>query len=821
MDFDNSERTDDRTDFSPDGIVQARDPLVGNALSAPSDLFQINSRLGAMPAYNTVYSALERLADQEASIVAAHGRDPESTGMIWFDNVQNYLLQRDVRVGQENKLNIGIAATYVEIPRAIKSAFSLEDKRRRVAENRREKLSVEDLFGMVDESHCETVGMLQWLRTLTHYIPQLASYKEAVSSLYRSDGAKQQVPVQPARVHPLATSGKNETVTTELKDAVLDFYAQTGQKPGSSNYKPQLTLFGGDGLTFDQLNLLKLYLQFHDDPFESFELVEPVLAPWHTAWTDLSHLIETHWGTPLSHDPSTLGHSATKISQRTPSNLKKVDYNSGAEMMYIVLDVRMLDCWRLHFKTTDLFTYFTELSTKNALPSFADLEVAARRLYRSYSTVRGAERACYSVEDPEPPAQRSTWANTVLLGSPWDAAAVEKTSLMNTENNTSLGSFNSDSHTPSAHVSGSDTVQRTDTLRSTTSDEPTNHPAPAIATAHHGSNTPAAAPKPFTGDYVLAHSIVFIRDATISREFTLAMAEGDVGRMCEALKVMLFTFAGSSHSKYTSYLLETVCSLELESSPELRETILSQLVVNLSGQPGHFTGGDLMQEHFNWLLQAIAERKGTEYSAHFVRNIVSRNLHHMSRLQNEIKSSIGLERRAGRHSDPHTKSEIKILSREYREHELHSRRPGRTYDLDVRDVDDYRRGVTNLRSGKLDKWIKETTFMRSVHVRANGPPSRQSPITAEVHGPSAVDRVPSDGNDACRDSDSDDDEQDIHSSVQLTSLPSIHLVDGELIIQDTDIDAEASGMLAQLDNADQDSSDDEGFPDSDSEVGKC
>ncbi|KAH9943828.1 hypothetical protein B0H21DRAFT_864932 [Amylocystis lapponica] len=55
------------------------------------------------------------------------------------------------------------------------------------------------------------------------------------------------------------------------------------------------------------------------------------------------------------------------------------------------------------------------------------------------------------------------------------------------------------------------------------------------------------------------------------------MAEGDVGRMYEVLKVMLFTFAGSSHSKYTSYLLETICSLELESSPELRETILGQL----------------------------------------------------------------------------------------------------------------------------------------------------------------------------------------------------------------------------------------------------
>ena len=43
---------------------------------------------------------------------------------------------------------------------------------------------------------------------------------------------------------------------------------------------------------------------------------------------------------------------------------------------------------------------------------------------------------------------------------------------------------------------------------------------------------------------------------------------------------MLFTFAGSSHSKYTNYLLEMVCSLKLESSPELRDAILRSTVVN-------------------------------------------------------------------------------------------------------------------------------------------------------------------------------------------------------------------------------------------------
>ena len=43
---------------------------------------------------------------------------------------------------------------------------------------------------------------------------------------------------------------------------------------------------------------------------------------------------------------------------------------------------------------------------------------------------------------------------------------------------------------------------------------------------------------PFKGDRVLANSIALIRDAMISREMSYAIAEGDVGRVYEVMKVM-------------------------------------------------------------------------------------------------------------------------------------------------------------------------------------------------------------------------------------------------------------------------------------------
>ena len=59
---------------------------------------------------------------------------------------------------------------------------------------------------------------------------------------------------------------------------------------------------------------------------------------------------------------------------------------------------------------------------------------------------------------------------------------------------------------------------------------------------------------------------------------------------------MLFTFAGSTHHEYTSYLLEMVCSLELESKPDLKTSVFENWLVNPSGLPGHWMEGDLYQE---------------------------------------------------------------------------------------------------------------------------------------------------------------------------------------------------------------------------------
>lgn len=121
---------------------------------------------------------------------------------------------------------VGLAATFVEIDDVDPAAFDLDARRKKLAE--RQAGGIFDGDSTTPE-HIRTVLGFQWLNTLVRYIPQLSHLRPDVSVLYRTRAAKLQLPIRPSKVHPLATTSRNETVTTELKDALVDFLEQIGQ----------------------------------------------------------------------------------------------------------------------------------------------------------------------------------------------------------------------------------------------------------------------------------------------------------------------------------------------------------------------------------------------------------------------------------------------------------------------------------------------------------------------------------------------------------------------------------------------------------------
>lgn len=279
---------------------------------------------------------------------------------------------------------------------------------------------------------------------------------------------------------------------------------------------------------------------------------------------------------------------------------------------------------------------------------------------------------------------------------------------------------------------------------------------------------------------------------------------------------MLFTFAGSSHSKYATYLLETITTLELESSQVLRNSLLRMMVLNLSGTPGGCAPGDLIQEYFNRLLEAIVERKGKEFDDVFIREVIVRNLHRMAKLKPDLREGVSLSKRSTRHSEPHTNPEVWVLLQQYAHHQLHSRRAGRF--VEEKDVDDFTSGWKKLGKGKgkLTKWINETTHARvrvdiDNHITALG---TLTPITSSTSTPTTT---LSDGNESASDdgdesgTDSEDDDPNFRNSIGAMGV-----VDGHFLAHTLDMDqtmeqaaALLEAELVETEELDDEISDDE------------
>ena len=148
-------------------------------------------------------------------------------------------------------MNIGIAATYCELEGVNLSAVDLDEQRKLVLEDKRSKLTVSNLLSLIDQKHLNTTFSLHWLRVLINSVPELSKWKGHVMMLFHEKASKLQLPIKSTKLHPLASSSKIETVTTELKNALFDFFDQMGQT--ESDYIPRVFFAGRDGLTFQKM----------------------------------------------------------------------------------------------------------------------------------------------------------------------------------------------------------------------------------------------------------------------------------------------------------------------------------------------------------------------------------------------------------------------------------------------------------------------------------------------------------------------------------------------------------------------------------------
>jgi hypothetical protein len=234
---------------------------------------------------------------------------------------------------------------------------------------------------------------------------------------------------------------------------------------------------------------------------------------------------------------------------------------------------------------------------------------------------------------------------------------------------------------------------------------------------------------------------------------------------------MLFTFAGSSHNKYTGYLLDTIAFLEFDAGPELWDLFLRNWLVNLSGEPTCYLEKDLMQEHHNDILEGRIKRGGVEWDSVQMREIHSRMVHNTEQVNKEMRSTLALAPKGWNHPTPHNRPEIKILLDTYSATQLHTFQKGRWYRSTAQFMDEFSQGVERLPE-KLKKWKAELVHSDLVTTTSLGTPK----VTPEPNDTVENDPVEDENEELLR--------LDIH---QITE-GHCELVDGELcMVNDEDL----------------------------------
>jgi hypothetical protein len=567
----------------------------------------------------------------------------------------------------------------------------------------------------INAAHLENVATLDILDTLIGFVPVLSIYSKTVKTWSEDTLSIHPIPKnRKTNITPLATNSADEMLVQEMKHGVLDF-ATTQMGLNEETLNGQCWIFSGDGKTFDQLLKLKKYLAAEEGDFESFRWLVPLLELWHTKWTDLSRVVRTHWGKDFPNDPSTLGCAAKLAECPTPSDLRKVDFYDGAHIVNLTLDAHLLNIWEVYYQTSDLIHFFEQKKEQGMVPTFEELLVIGRTLAQRHATTQAHKRACHPREDS---------TNPVPLGSPWIPHENNDVEMKDME-----GSFPEDEEDRLSDLSG--------------------------ASEH------------LEGDTTLANATLFIRNGIWWREVCKAVANGDPGRVWEILKLWIFTFAGSGNPYYSQYLLELYCNFKWEFSPKMRDAILMHWVVNLHGKAGMFIEMDLMQEHFNFWLEDMAQHKGKEFDEPFYRWVLSMNVHHFLRLKDEMENAVFLKARTKKHSAPHLNNELKAVMICLRDAEVNRRRPGRREGFEA--IDDFTNGLEILKKEKIKNFITRTTVYLNI---------------VGLHSRSPNDLPP--GDDIA-----EDDEWGANEQVELPACgshipppPWMFAIDGDLVIED-------------------------------------
>ncbi|KAJ6530368.1 hypothetical protein DFH09DRAFT_1044864 [Mycena vulgaris] len=667
------------------------------ACQAHIDVKRVLCRFGYSVSESTARNALNTLTTRSLNALQEKVRDATARGEVEFgkisDNVQRYERVFEHGLGKENVLKHGTACTAFGLDDCEPGAFHAADHIARVIKQERQNMTVETIYSSIDWEHVDNVTDLHFVRVLVNFSPHLNPLSSQISARFRTTLAKHRLEPRKKRLQPLSTNAEQQMENKGYQAGFRDFDKQMGIEPEKSDnlLSWNRTDGGGHGMLMRQ----KMIQVTTKDIYTSYRNAISTPETWHTKSTKLNSSASNHYGPAASPDPSSLSRSSNAANMKRPTDLKKCDFYPTSRSMTMIWEARVLDCWRLVLECdTDLLTHFNELAENDCLPTHDDLLEQASIIRERYACQTAYEQSLDKAEQDDASSRTKFPEGSIL---PW-------------------------------------TLPPRPSRPSSLPPRP-SRPSPKIHKEPPG----------FDGDRVLSNAILFLMEFGWWIELNYAIPEGDVGRVFEILKIFIFTFAGSSNQNYMRYMLDLYALLEFECSPELKEALLNNWLINLCGELGKFIEGDLMQEWNNRWLSDFSGQRGGDYDDKFYRETIAPNVLHFLKIKEDMESAFELKRRSKSHTSPHLRDETKILLQLYKDEELHSFRSGRS--MGHAAVNQFDRGYQRLEDGKLEEYLEhsaeyakllhEMEILRGNILPSTSIPSRDAPIKSHSPTPSS------------------------------------------------------------------------------------
>ncbi|KAJ7306175.1 hypothetical protein DFH08DRAFT_976105 [Mycena albidolilacea] len=565
---------------------------------------------------------------------------------------------------RQDTVSSGTAATLIGLEDVTEEAMDSRPFIKNVEEKKRLNLTLDELVDDIDWNHLEGVGSGTAAGVWTKHVPSLRVHGRAVTKKFRVTYAKHHLRLRKSVVHPMRTTDIDEAPTTgvaaELHNLVVDQLRILGHW-----LQCWLIMICGDQLSIDRVRKIKMYMDKGDTPFDRHDWALPVIQLWHLKWNLQKAIFRLHWFEPTG--KSILGlHHDVKLLTRNKFNPVKCDFYPAHHILEDRFEALMLDALR---KKPASFTRQKQLyfSAKSNGPfkdiTFEELDEFSHVVYRRYM--------CNDAYDD---AQGDFPRDPKIHGPPT---------------------------VPNAAPVPEPVVSDDEEEDSDPEDEPTTS-NPSRSKKGKGSRSnkaKAAEAVNFSGgDQSLSTTINFIRMTFWYLEMCSAIAEGDIGRVFEVIKVLRFSFWGAGSTNYGNEMLELACNF--------LNAILNNYLVNTTGLLGHWLELDLLQEHYDFWIKSLFNSKSHSFDSKHLSEAVSLNIHGFSAIRDQFPRVFGFKKNQGTHKNSDTTNDLNALGVHYREDQIMQYIPGRSSHV---VPNEYYAGFNILDGGKLAELLERTT----------------------------------------------------------------------------------------------------------------